>query len=137
MENKLTGKKILIVNGSVLADAELRDALVRLGAKVTVTKNMVSAFDLIARRDFNGAVIDHGLHNEAFDLCTELQALDIPYISANVPHRLQGLEARERDADATAERLANLIELEAFSVHDGNCVDYVLLNEIPPELRAL
>lgn len=137
MENKLTGKQLLIVTGSLLADAELRDALVRIGAQVTVTKNMVTAFDLVARRDFDGAVVDHGLHNEAFDLCTEFQALNIPYISAATPHRLQGLEARERDADATAERLANLIELEEVDVFDDDFADYVPLDDVPPELRAL
>lgn len=137
MENKLTGKQILIVRGSLLADAELRDSLVRLGAIVSVTQNLVSAFDLVARKNFDGAVVDYSLHNEAFDLCTEFQALNIPYINANAPHRLQGLEARGRDADATARRLADLIELESAEVHDDKFADYMPIGELSPELRAV
>ena len=137
MENKLSGKRILIVKGSLLADAELRDALVRLGAAVTVTQNLVSAFDLVARKNFDGAVVDHGLHNEAFDLFTEFQALDIPFISATSPHRLQDIEARERGADATAQRLANLIELDRVDLHDDAFADYLPITDMPSELRAL
>lgn len=137
METKLSGKHILIVNGSLLSHAELRDALVRRGAKVTTTQNLVTAYDLVARKPFDGAVVDYGLHNEAFDLCTELQALDIPYISANAPHRLQGLEARERDAEATAARLENLMEMDTEDVYADDFADYIPVDGLPPEIRAI
>ncbi len=137
MENRLSGKKILIIKGSLLSDVELRDALVRLGAKVTVTNTVTMAFELVGRKRFDGAVVDHGLHNEAFDLCTDLQALDIPYISANAPHRLQGLDARERTADAMAQRLANLMDLGDADVSADDFADYMPIDELPPEMRAL
>jgi hypothetical protein len=136
MESKLAGKHILIVKGSLLADAELRDALVRQGARVSITGNLVSAFDLVGRKDFDGAVVDHGLHNEAFDLCTEFQALSIPYISASTPHRLQGLAARERDADVTVERLANILDVEVEDIFGDDFSDYIPPGELPSELRA-
>jgi DNA-binding response OmpR family regulator len=134
--DKLTGKHILILKGSLIADAHLRDTLMREGAKVTVTANIVTAFDLVNRKHFDGAVVDHGLHNEAFDFCTELQALSIPYISANTPHRLQGLEARERDAKATVHRLVNVLEIEADDVFADDYPDNPPC-EFPPELRAM
>lgn len=133
--DKLTGKHILILKGSLIADAELRDTLIREGAKVTVTANIVTAFDLVNRKHFDGALVDHGLHNEAFDFCTELQALSIPYISANTPHRLQGLEARERDANSTVNRLVNVLEMEVDDVFVDDYSDDVP-SEIP-ELRAI
>ena len=136
MESKFAGKNILIVKGSLLADAELRNALVRQGAKVSITGNLVSAFDLVGRKHFDGAVVDHGLHNEAFDLCTEFQALCIPYISASTPHRLQGLAAREREAEVTVQRLANILDVQVEDIFADDFSDYVPLGELPPEMRA-
>ena len=136
MESKFAGKNILIVKGSLLADAELRDALVRQGAKVSITGNLVSAFDLVGRKHFDGAVVDHGLHNEAFDLCTEFQALSIPYISASTPHRLQGLAAREREAEVTVQRLANILDVQVEDIFADDFSDFVPLGELPPEMRA-
>lgn len=117
MERKLSGKHILVVKGALLADVELRDTLVRHGARVTSTANLVSAFDLVARKEFDGAVVDHSLHNEAFDLCTEFQALGIPYLSANCPHRLQAPGCRKKDAEVTAARLAHQVEMAVDDVH--------------------
>ena len=134
--DKLTAKHILIMKGSLIADAELKDALIREGAKVTVTANIVTAFDLINRKHFDGAVVDHGLHNEAFYFCTELQALSIPYIIARAPCRLQGLAARKRDANATVQRLVNVLEMEVDDVFADDYSDYVP-SEIPPEFTTL
>jgi hypothetical protein len=55
MENALTGKNILIVQGSLLAGTELRDALVRAGAHAYLTCNLISAFDLVQKHRFDGA----------------------------------------------------------------------------------
>ena len=52
----------------------------------------------IERQTFDGAVIDNGLHNQGFDLCTELRSLDVPYITCNAPHELQKPSAKKRDA---------------------------------------
>src|SRR5690349_1038424 len=136
MKSTLIGKHILLVKGSLIAEPELRDALVRLGARVSVTTNLITAFDQINRKDFDGAIVDHGLHNEAFDLCTELRALGIPYISAIAPHRLQGVAARRRDADATASRIANLVELQQDDVFSDDFADYVSIENMPSEMRA-
>jgi hypothetical protein len=131
MESKLSGKNILIVQGSLLAGSELRDAFMRSGAQVYVTGNIISAFDLLRRKRFDGAVVDQGLHNEAFDLCTEFQALYIPYICCNAPHRLQGLTARGRDADHAAWKLANIM-----SSVDDLAGDYVPIEGPPVENRT-
>ena len=45
--------------------------------------DLISASSVIERHMFDGAVIDKGLHNQAFDLCTELQLLDVSYITCN------------------------------------------------------
>jgi DNA-binding response OmpR family regulator len=131
MESKLSGKNILILQGSLLAGSELRDAFMRSGARVFVTENLISAFDLIQRKHFDGAIVDQGLHNEAFDLCTEFQALNIPYICCNAPHRLQGLTARGRDADHAVWKLANVM-----SSVDDLVGDYVPIEGLPREIRT-
>ena len=80
MEPNLSGKAILIVEGSLLAGEELADACCRSGARVQLTANIINAFGLLKRIPFDGAVIDRALHNEAYDLCSELRELSIPYI---------------------------------------------------------
>lgn len=89
MHHKLSGKKVLIVKGSLLAPFVLEMALAERGAKAVTATNIISAFSLIERETFDAAVIDKGLHNEAFDLCAELKSFDIPYVMANAPHELQ------------------------------------------------
>lgn len=107
MEHNLTGKTILIIEGSLLAGAELRDAFGRAGARVYLTGNVINAFSLLERIRFDGAVIDQGLHNAAFELYSELQDLGIPCICCTAPHRLQKAAARKRDADHVVWRLIN------------------------------
>ena len=109
MERNLTGKTILIVQGSLLAGPELKEAFGRSGAPVYLTTNVINAFSLLRRTRFDGAVVDQGLHNAAFDLCSELQDLGIPYICSAAPHRLQKPSARKQDADHAVWRLADLI----------------------------
>jgi hypothetical protein len=120
MEGKLSGNSVLIVQGSLIAGLELRDAFLRSGAQVYMTGNLISALDLLRRKPFDGAVVDMGLHNEAYDICAELQALNIPYICCNLPHRLQGLSARKEDAEHAVWKLANVIssaeDLRGYSV---------------------
>ena len=135
MERRLCGKHILVVKGALLADVELRDALVRHGARVTSTANLVNAFDLVARKEFDGAVVDHSLHNEAFDLCTEFQALGIPYLSANCPHRLQGLASRKKDAEVTAARLANKVDMAVADAY--GFTDFTSPDAAMSEWRAI
>jgi hypothetical protein len=58
----------------------------------------ISAFWMIERQPFDGAVIDKGLNNEVIGLCAELQSLNVPYIIYDAPHDLQKPSAQRRDA---------------------------------------
>ena len=101
-------------------------------AQLTIATNLISTFNLIGRKIFDGALIDHSLHNEAFDLYTELQALNVPYLSCNVPHRLQRPGARQRDAKMCAVKLANHMVAE-----EENLGDFVPSQTLKPDLRAI
>jgi CheY-like chemotaxis protein len=105
MQPNLLGKKILVIKGSLLSARELEAALIGEGAKVQTVTNLISAFSVIERQTFDGAVIDKGLHNQAFDLCTELKSLDVPYITCSAPHDLQKPSAKIRDAKKAAASL--------------------------------
>ena len=120
MDRDLGGKTILIVEGSLLAGAELAEAFRRAGANVHLTTNIINAFNLLRREPFDGAVVDQGRHNEAFDLCSELRDLGVPYIGCVAPHRLQRAAMRARDAEHVVGQLQSKI-FEQF--------------ETPPELR--
>lgn len=109
MHDVLNGKKILVVEGSLIASEELQEALHQAGARPFVAHNVSAAFHLVERIKFAGVILDHGLHNEAFDLCTELQAADIPYVSCRAPHRLQGWNARKREAEHAVCKLAHVL----------------------------
>ena len=130
MENTVKGKNILIVQGSLLAGSELRDALVRAGAHAYLTCNLISAFELVQKHRFDGAVIDRGLHNEAFDLCAELQDLGVPYVCCAAPHRLQGLSTRERDADHAVWKLGSVIAAERAAEQGAQLTTTRRSNEI-------
>ncbi len=117
MDRDLGGKTILIVEGSLLAGAELADAFRRAGANVQLTTNIINTFNLLRRDPFDGAVVDQGRHNEAFDLCSELRDLDIGCVA---PHRLQRAAMRARDAEHVVRQLQSKI-FEHF--------------ETPPELQ--
>lgn len=112
METAIQGKRVLLVQGSSLASDELFDALCEAGAKPYPTSNLLNAFTLVERVSFDAALIDQGLHNEAFDLCAELQERGIPYVSCAGPHRLQGPAARRQEAQYAIWRLGALIGTE-------------------------
>lgn len=131
MEVNLAGKNILIVQGSLIAGSELKDAFTRSGAHVYVTENLISAFHLLERKSVHGAIVDQGLHNEAFDVCAELQARCIPYICCNLPHRLQGLSARRTDVDHAVWKLASVI-----CCADDLVGDHVPNHRLPTEIRT-
>jgi NAD(P)-dependent dehydrogenase (short-subunit alcohol dehydrogenase family) len=105
-DRDLGGRTILIVEGSLLAGTELADAFHRAGAHVHLTTNIINAFNLLRRERFDGAVVDQGRHNEAFDLCSELKDLGVPYVCCTAPHRLQKIAMRTRDADHAVRQLA-------------------------------
>lgn len=109
MHEVLNGKKVLIVEGSLIASGDLQEALHQQGARPFIAHNVTAAFALVERIKFDGVIVDYGLHNEAFDFCTELQAVDIPYVSCKAPHRLQGWQARKRDAEHAAWKLAHVL----------------------------
>jgi hypothetical protein len=109
MHGILDGKNILIVEGSTIATAEIQEALYQEGARPFLAHNVNAAFALVRRIRLDAAIIDQGLHNEAFDLCAALQAADIPYISCKAPHILQGWSARKRDAEHAAWKLGHLL----------------------------
>lgn len=93
----------------MLAGAELANAFRRAGAHVHLTTNIINAFNLLRREQFDGAVVDQGRHNEAFDLCSEFRDLGVPYIGCVAPHRLQRAAMRTRDADHAVRQLVSKI----------------------------
>jgi response regulator RpfG family c-di-GMP phosphodiesterase len=99
MSENLLGKAILMVKGSLLSTDELEAALKEQGARVQTASNIISAFALVERRRFDGAILDKGLHNEAFDLCAELKERRVPYLLSNKPHECQKPGARRRAAN--------------------------------------
>jgi hypothetical protein len=109
MHGTLLGKNILIVEGSVIATPEVQEALHQEGARAFIAHKVAAAFELLRRLRFDGAILDQGLHNEAFDLCEALQAKNIPYISCVIPHRLQSWRARKSDAEHTVWKLAHVL----------------------------
>jgi hypothetical protein len=113
MRQDFSDKTVLIVQGSLLSGAELESAFKRAGARVFLAGNIISAFSLLNRTSFDGAVIDQGLHNAAFDVCCELRDLGIPYVCSTAPHRLQSQSAREREANRAVERLGDIISSRA------------------------
>jgi DNA-binding response OmpR family regulator len=130
MQVNLAGKNILIVEGSSMAANALQDAFNRAGARVFLTGNIITAFDLLCRNRFDGAVLDQGLHNEVFELCEELRDLNVPYVCCNTPHRLQGVEARQRNAEHVVWKLYSILHAEAVPE------PHVLPVEPAPEARA-
>lgn len=121
MESQLNGKTVLIVEGSSLAGDALAEAFRRAGSRIHVTGNILSAFDMVGRLKIDAAVLDHGLHNEVFELCEEFRELKIPFVTCSTPHRLQGLEARRKDASHVAWRLESV--MKSRSVPDAHVVD--------------
>jgi hypothetical protein len=113
MRQDFSDKTILIVQGSLLSGAELESAFKRAGASVYLAGNIISAFSLLNRTSFDGAVIDQGLHNAAFDLCCELRELGVPYVCSAAPHLLQSQSAREREAHRAVARLGDIIASRA------------------------
>ena len=85
MDMNLAGRNILIVQGSLIAGAELKDAFTRSGAHVYITGNLISAFHLLERKAFYGAVVDQGLHNEAFDVCARVTGPLYPLYLLQLP----------------------------------------------------
>lgn len=63
-DRDLGGKSILIVEGSLLAGAELADVFRRAGAHVHLTTNIINAYNLLRREAFDGAVVDQGRHTK-------------------------------------------------------------------------
>jgi hypothetical protein len=124
MYDVLIGKKILLVEGSLIASEELRDALHLAGATPFVAHNVSAAFHLVERIKFDGVILDYGLHNEAFDLCTELQAADIPYVCCQAPHRLQGWNTRKRDAEHAVWKLAHVLSRPDTVMKETSIADY-------------
>lgn len=109
---RLGGRAILVVQGSLLAGDELAHAFEQHGARVHLTGTCINAFDILRRMQFDGAVIDQGLHNAAFDLCYELRDLSVPHICSAVPHRLHKRSAQRRDAIKTVWRMADAMSKE-------------------------
>lgn len=105
MSKELVGRTILIMKASLLSLAELDAALRGHGAKVQLASNIISAFALVERLRLDGAILDKGLHNEAFDLCAELRELEVPYVLSDRPHELQKFGARRRAAKEVVEDL--------------------------------
>jgi hypothetical protein len=106
---KLKDKRILVVTGSLLAAEELHRKLAGHGARVFMSGNLVSVYELLRRHTFSAAVLDQSLHNEAYDLCTELEAFDVPYVWSREPERLADPATRQHQASHTVTRLVHAI----------------------------
>jgi hypothetical protein len=131
---KLRGQKILVVTGSLLSAPELRQECARHGAVVYVSANVISVFELLRQHNFAGAVLDQSLHNEVFDLCTELQANNVPYVWSRDPQRSAPVGSRQDKARATVKRL--LEEMDgAPSAHLYSSPDLELASSSLSELR--
>jgi DNA-binding response OmpR family regulator len=115
MHNTLSGKKILIVKGSILVPLMLERALTERAAKPITATNIISAFSLIERERFDAAVIDKGLHNEAFDLCAELKSSDVPYVLAGAPHEQQRTAAQMSAACDIVAELAERLKRRGYT----------------------
>ena len=115
----LKGKRILVISGSLLSAAELRQEFARHGANVFVSGNLFSVFELLRKLDFAGAVLDHSLHNEAFDLCTELEAYDVPYVWSRESQKSADYKSRQHQGRQTVARLLQAIERNQASHRDG------------------
>lgn len=122
MRNNLSGRKILVVKGSLLVPFALEEALTERGASAVTATNIISAFSLIERETFDAAVIDKGLHNEAFDLCAELKTFDVPYILANAPHELQGPAAQMSAACGIVTEIAERLQTRERAQSEGSVV---------------
>ncbi|WP_414461846.1 hypothetical protein [Hyphomicrobium sp. DY-1] len=120
MQTLLSAKRILIVKGSLLAAKALEAVLADRGAKVVLATNIISAFSLLERQEFDAAVIDKGLHNEAFDLCAEMKMMGIPYVLADAPHELQKLAAQKRSALDVSKQLEERIMSGRLDVTFGS-----------------
>jgi hypothetical protein len=94
-----------VVTGSLLSATELRQEFARHGAVVYVSANLISVFELLRQHDFAGAVLDQSLHNEAFDVCTELRASNVPFVWSREPQRSAPPTIRQDKARATVARL--------------------------------
>lgn len=105
MPKNLLGKTILIGKGSLLSTVEVEAVLKEQGARVQMASNIISALALVERGRWDGAILDKGLHNEAFELCAELRERDVPYVMADQPHELQTRGVRRRAARAVVEEL--------------------------------
>jgi len=120
MRTNLSGKKILIVKGSLLVPFALEVALTERGARAITATNIISAFSLVERETFDAAVVDKGLHNEAFDLCAELKTFDVPYILANAPHELQRPAAQMSAACGIVTEIAERLETRERAQSETN-----------------
>jgi hypothetical protein len=119
MQADLCDKKVLLAAGSLLSDPDLYAALTGEGAQVTAARSVRTAMQSLTASQIDGAVIDHGLHNEAFDLCVELRERGIPYIYANAPHRLQEEASRRADAARVATKLATVMRAKRRVLGDS------------------
>jgi hypothetical protein len=116
MRENFSDKTVLVVQGSLLSGVDIETAFKAVGARVYLTGNVISAFNLLRRIRFDGAVIDQGLHNANFDLCSELRDFGVPYVCCSEPHQLQSASVRLGMAKRTILRLDEVI---SNRVEDG------------------
>lgn len=107
---KLKEKRILVVTGSLLASTELHRALARHGARVYMSGNLLSVYEPLRRHTFSAALLDQSLHYEAFDLWTELEAFEVPYVWSREPEKLADPATRQHQARNTVMRLVQAVE---------------------------
>jgi DNA-binding response OmpR family regulator len=77
----LTGRLVLIVEDEPLIAMDLAQTFERAGARVTTTKSLREARQLLESHSLAAAVLDHALGDgDSSQLCARLKERDIPFV---------------------------------------------------------
>jgi hypothetical protein len=109
----LYGKVILIVEGTLLSGATVRDALVRAGAIVHVVSSVAAGNLIISNKRLDAAIIDTATHTRSALLCRELGRRAVPFFYSSFPERYQPHNVQADEARALIATLKDLVALHA------------------------
>jgi DNA-binding response OmpR family regulator len=77
----LTDHQILVCEDEALIALDIKDALVRAGAKVVLTSLQREALAVVEGTAISAAILDHSLKDgDASQLCTRLKERNIPFV---------------------------------------------------------
>lgn len=106
----LLGTSILVIEGKATTAADLRHALIRLGAIVHVVSTIHAGLMIASRKRLHGAVLDCISHGAGLSLCAELAVRRVPFMFYG------GILGQ--DGDETASCMADLIAIDARKAPD-------------------